>query len=67
MSKKGDIMRVDDIIDAVIHSEDPLASAMEIILTMMALAGNLKDEEYVFQRIEHVIKEARQLLHERHH
>lgn len=65
MSSK-EMLRLRDIVEGVIHSDQPLESAIEIMISMMALAGQLSTEEYVFTRIEELIQEARQHNNERH-
>lgn len=58
---------LNDVTDAIIDSDNPFSSAMEVIIAMVALAGVIaKDEEKVFGPLEHLIKEARQHRHERH-
>lgn len=66
MTAKPEKMGIDDIVGAVMNSDHPFESAMEVIIGMMALAGVIADEEAVFARLEHIISEARQLNNERH-
>lgn len=64
MSKK--VLKLGDIVEGVIHSDEPLESAIEIMIAMMAIAGQLSTEEYVFTRIEELINDARRHNNERH-
>jgi len=57
---------ISDVINGVVNSDDPLESAMEVMIAMIALAGQLSSEEYVFTRIEELINDARQHTNERH-
>lgn len=57
---------IGDIIEGVLHSDHPLESAMEVMIAMIAVAGQLSSEEQVFVRLEDLIREARQHNNERH-
>jgi hypothetical protein len=64
MSKR--VLKLGDIVEGVILSDEPLESAIEIMIAMMAIAGQLSTEEYVFTRIEELINDARRHNNERH-
>lgn len=59
MTEKPRLITIDEIAEAVAFSDDPLDAAMQVLVSMMALATMHAPEEEVFSVIEELIKEAR--------